>query len=413
MRLNKLTKALILRSKTPHTLIGGISGFGKGVFGEDYCTKYIGNYKVFDLNSSSRGEGMFYGIKQDNPKMLEILDYLSNGILKPKSHKNEIIMFLGNNLKKLKQLPKNIKICVFNEEWITNEDLKSFLAFNETQIGLMDTIFEMYDDAHITLTELYEFLMKASAPKSRERIHLKEYGGSHYMTLNTIKRRARSLLRSGLFYNDRTDMEDYFHYLDLSASVKNFNSITTYSRYLIDSPYTSFVCMNVLIKKFIEFIELRESESPLLFYIRELNDFYIMKDAPQYVVEIQENIDKILRKGRFLGKSKIMLVTDTQLFNDIPTYLFNGFNKYVAFRCPVNDSKKLLNKATIPPQYLLALSQLEVGYYLSVISGAFQYPCKAMPTLHKKAEPDFDVFEHLTNLYGAKDYSSSNFIIEG
>ena len=168
--------------------------------------------------------------------------------------------------------------------------------------------------------------------------------------------------------------------------------------------------MNVLIKKFIEYIELRESEVPMLFYVRELNDFYRMKDAPQYIIEIQENLDKILRKGRFLGKSKIMLVADTQLLNDIPTYMFNSFNKYIIFRLPLGDSKRLLNKATIPPQYLLALSQLEVGYYMSVISGAFQYPCQALPTLHKKAEPDFDVFEHLTNIYGAKDYSTSNFI---
>ena len=111
--------------------------------------------------------------------------------------------------------------------------------------------------------------------------------------------------------------------------------------------------------------------------------------------------------------SKIMLVCDTQLLNDIPTYMFNSFNKYILFRLPLGDSKRILNKATIPPQYLLALSRLEVGYYMGVISGAFQYPCMALPTLHKKSEPDFDVFEHLINLYGAKNYSSSIFIKEG
>ena len=49
-------------------------------------------------------------------------------------------------------------------------------------------------------------------------------------------------------------------------------------------------------------------------------------------------------------------------------------------------------------------------WLLSFISGAFQYPCRALPTLHKKAEPDFDVFEHLTDIYGAKDYTSSAFV---
>lgn len=390
-----------------------ISGYGKGVWAESYITKYIGEWKVFDINSESRGEGMFYGFEQDSKNMVTKIDYLSGDILKPKAYPSEIVMFLGNNLKKLKQLPKNVKIVVFNEEWITNEDLKNFLAFNEAQDGLLDTIFEIHDDKHITLTELYEYLMKVSESKSRERTRLKEFGGGHYMTVNTLKRRARSLLRSGLFWNDSNDIPDYFEYLNLEESVKNPEQITTYSRYLIDNPYTSYVCMNVLIKKFIEFIELRESEVPMLFYVRELNDFYRMKDPPQYVVEIQENLDKILRKGRFLGKSKIMLVCDTQLLNDIPTYMFNSFNKYIIFRLPLGDSKRLLNKATIPPQYLLALSQLEVGYYMSVISGAFQYPCRALPTLHKKAEPDFDVFEHLTNIYDAKDYSNSNFISEG
>lgn len=412
MRLNKLTNVLVLQSKTPHTLIGGISGYGKGVWAEAYVTKHIGEWKVFDINSESRGEGMFYGFKQENNAMVERIDYLSNGLVKPKAYDNEIIMFLGNNLKKLKRLPRNIKICVFNEEWITNEDLKNFLAFNESQIGFMDTVFEIHDDQHITLTEFYEYMMRVSMP-SKERQQLKDFGGGHYMTINTLKRRARSLLRSGLFWNDSKDIPDYFEYLNLDKSVRYPDAITTYSRYLIDNPYTSYVCMNVLIKKFIEYIELRESEVPLLFYVRELNDFYRMKDPPQYVIEIQENLDKILRKGRFLGKSKIMLVCDTQLLNDIPTYMFNSFNKYILFRLPLGDSKRILNKATIPPQYLLALSRLEVGYYMGVISGAFQYPCMALPTLHKKAEPDFDVFEHLINLYGAKNYSSSIFIKEG
>jgi len=128
---------------------------------------------VLDINSESRGEGMFYGFKQDSNAMMDRIDYLSNGLVKPKAYDNEIIMFLGNNLKKLKKLPRNIKICVFNEEWITNEDLKNFLAFNESQIGFMDTVFEIHDDQHITLTEFYEYMMRVSMP-SRERQQIKE-----------------------------------------------------------------------------------------------------------------------------------------------------------------------------------------------------------------------------------------------
>ena len=412
MTLNKLTYAEQLQSKTHHTIIFGSPGYGKDMFGEGYITKAIGDFKVLDINSESRGEGMLYGFPQDNQFMQEQLNYWSNGILKPRKYKNEIIMFLGNNLKKLKQLPNNIKVCVFNEEWITNEDLKDFLAFNDTQIGLMDTIFEMRDDAHITLTELYEFLMKVSAPESKERKQLKEFGGSHYMTINTIKRRARSLLRSGLFWNDEQDMEGYFHYLDLEKSANDVNVITSYSRYLLDSDYANYICMNVLFKKFVEFIELREVHVPICFYVRELNDFYYMKDPAPYVIGIQHSIDKILRKGRFLGKAKIMFVGNTQLPTDIPRYLFNVFNKLIVFKTSVNEGKLLLSKATIPSNYLYKLSQLDVGWYMEIISGSFEYPIKALPTLHKKSEPDFDVFEHLGKIHGMKEYSSSSFLAD-
>ena len=409
--INKLTYAQQLYSKTPHTLLLGSSGYGKDVAGEGYITKYIGDFKVFDMNSENRGEGMYYGIKQDDLGMINRIDYLSNGTLKPQAYDNEIIMFLGNNLKKIKRLPKNIKVCVFNEEWITNEELKSFIAFNESQISLMDTVFEIKSDKHMTLTEFYDFLMKASKPNSWEKTQLKQYG-AHYMTINTLKRRCRSLLRSGLFHNDEEDMGSYFEYLDLEKSARDKNVITSYNRWLIDSEYASNVCMNVLFKKFIEFIELREIDIPLLLYVREMYDFYYMKDPAPYVVGIQDYINKILRRGRFLGKAKIMFVGNTQSPNHLPLNIFTAFNKFYCFHLPLNESKKLLNKATIPLHYLIELSQLYMGIAMVIMEGRFHYPIRVLPTLHKKAEPDFDVFDYLANQYGSKSYTNSNFCQE-
>ena len=406
--INKLTYANQLYSKTPHTLLVGSSGYGKDVAGEGYITKYIGDYKVFDMNSENRGEGMYYGIKQDDLNMINKLNYLSNGILKPQAYNSEIIMFLGNNLKKIKQLPKNIKVCVFNEEWITNEELKSFIAFNESQISLMDTIFEIKEDKHITLTKFYEFLMKASREHSWEKTQLKQYG-AHYMTINTLKRRCRSLLRSGLFHNDEDDIGTYFEYLDLEKSARDKNTITSYNRWLIDSDYASYVCMNVLFKKFIEFIELREIDIPLLLYVREMYDFYYMKDPPQYILGIRDYINKILRRGRFLGKAKIMFVGNTQSPSHLPLGIFTAFNKFYVFHLPLNESKRLLNKATIPIHYLIQLSQLDVGVSMVVMGGGFEYPIRVPPTLHKKSEPNFDVFEYLGSKYKFKSYINSNF----
>ena len=114
MRLHLLSTTLQIPSKTPHLLIAGLPGMGKDNFGEGCITKKIGRYKVFDLHNESRGEGMYYSLKQEDFAMKKRMELLSQGILKPRTYKNKIIMFLGHNLKKVPILPKNVEICVFN-----------------------------------------------------------------------------------------------------------------------------------------------------------------------------------------------------------------------------------------------------------------------------------------------------------
>ena len=56
-----------IRSKTKHMLVVGMSGFGKDMFSEGYVARMASKgYKVFDLNSESRGEGMYYSLLQDD-----------------------------------------------------------------------------------------------------------------------------------------------------------------------------------------------------------------------------------------------------------------------------------------------------------------------------------------------------------
>ena len=409
MRIHLLSESLQIPSKTPHLLIGGLPGMGKDNFGEGYITKKIGKYKVFDLHNESRGEGMYYNLKQDDFVMQARTKALSNNILKPKRYNNSILMFLGHNLKKINSLPKNVQISVFNERWISNDDLKDFLAFNDSQAGLLDTIFEIHNDEPITLTETYKFLMDASAANSKARREIKKYG-AHYTSINTIKRRARSLLKSGIFYDDSKDVPKKFKYLDLEKEAKDKNVITTFSTYLIEDDYIKYVCLNVLLKKLIELTELRKLKIPLLIYVKELNDFYFQKrEAPPFILGIRNSIEKLLRKGRFMGHSKIMVVANTQLLNDIPFTIFNLFNKFMIFRLPINDSRRLLTKSTIPSLYLYNISKLDVGMAVYVANGVFNYPVRISPTLHKKSEPNFDVLSHLNKIYGVVNYKNTNF----
>lgn len=425
MRINRLLSPKQLISKVKHTLIASLPGMGKGMFGEFYVSQFVGEEKVFDLHSESRGEGMYYSLPQTDFNHLWKISYLTNNRLvryndkdNPKSRhiKNEIIMFRGKNLSKLKKLPANVKVCMFNEQWVSNEDLKSFLAFNENQAGFLDMIFELVEDKHINLSQLYKFLDNASKNKMSKPAKLLKQMGAHYMSINTIKRRARTLLRSGIFYNSLEEKpEDIkngkFYFLELEKSLQQIDTITSFSTYLIEDMYIKYVAEAVLLKKFIELIETRQYDIPITFYIREGNDFYYMgRNSPPYVVDIQESIEKILRKGRFLGGAKVTVIMDTQLLSDIPRSVFNNFNKFVCLRLPITDSKLLLTKATIPIDYLYKLASCDVGQGMYVVNGGFEYLCLFVPTLHQKADPEFDVFDYLGNIYGVKDYTTTNFI---
>ena len=424
MRINRLLSPRQHISKVKHTLIGGLPGMGKGMFGEFYVSQFIGEEKVFDLHSESRGEGMYYGLPQTDSGLLHKISYLTNNRLvryndkaNPKSRhiKNEIIMLRGKNLSKLKKLPANIKVCMFNEDWVTNEDLKNFLAFNENQAGFLDMIFELVEDKHIKLSQLYKFLDIASKNKMSKPAKQLKQMGAHYMSINTIKRRARTLLRSGIFFNSldekQDDMEqEMFYFLNLADSLKDRDAITSFSTYLIEDHYIKFVAEAVLLKKFLELIETRQYDIPITFYIREANDFYYMRNPPPYVQDIQDSIEKILRKGRFLGGAKVTVIMDTQLLNDLPASVFNNFNKFVCFRLPITDSRLLLNKATIPIEYLYKLASCDVGQGMYIVNGMFEYLALFIPTLHQKADPEFDVFAYLSSIYGIKDYAETDFL---
>jgi len=423
MKINRSLKPKQLSSKVKHTLISGLPGMGKGMFGEFYVSQFIGEEKVFDLHSESRGEGMYYGLPQTDSNLLQRISWLTNNVLvryndkkNPKSRqiKNEIIMLRGKNLSKMARLPANIKVCMFNESWVSNEDLKHFLAFNENQAGFLDMIFELVEDKHITLSQLYKFLETASKNKISKPAKLLKQMGAHYMSINTIKRRARTLLRSGIFHNsleEKPEDTKQFYFLSLEESLKDMSTITSFSTYLIEDEYIKYVAEAVLLKKFIELIETRQYDVPITFYIREANDFYYMgRNSPPYVVDIQESIEKILRKGRFLGGAKVTVIMDTQLLTDLPRSVFSNFNKFICFRLPITDSKLLLTKATIPVEYLYKLASCDVGQGMYIVNGAFEYLCLFIPTLHQKADPEFDVFKYLGNIYGTKDYRQTFFI---
>lgn len=399
-------------SKTKHTLIVGISGYGKGNFGEDYVAKTTHKgFVVLDINSQERGEGMYYGVKQDDMNMLHKIKVMSGGTLKPQSYENQIWMFLGTGLKNLNKVPKNIQLCVFSEKWMDNEDLKNFIAINDVQRNYMDTFFEMHADQKIPLRYFFDFLRKATHDHySKEYLGMKNFGLTNYGTLSTLMKRALWLLRSGLFYEDKEEVPSKFKYINLEKDVSRGGRIISYSTYLIEDDHIRQICIYMLLKKFIQLLASRKIQTPMCVYIREGGDFYNQKDETPYLFGIQRMIEAITRKGRSIGGSEIMVVLDTQYPSDIPDSLLNGFNKIIAFRTTTTESKRFLRKADIPFNMLQKLSAVEIGMGMAIIGGEFRYPLSTAPCLHKKAEPDFDVFEYLGSKFGFENYKESNYL---
>jgi len=412
MRRVKIRGFEQLPSKTKHTLIVGISGYGKGNFGEDYVARTTHKgFVVLDINSQERGEGMYYGLKQTNSHMLYKTRLLTEDVIQPQSYENKICMFLGTGLKNLKKVPNNVQLCIFSEKWMDNEDLKNFIALNDAQRNYMETFFEMHANQKIPLKYFYDFMRKATHDHySKEYIGLKDFGLTNYATLSTLMKRALWLLRSGVFYDNKVEVPSKFNYINLEEDVSKGGRIISYSTYLQEDDNIKQICIYMLLKKFLQLLASRKIATPMCVYIREGGDFYNPRDDTPYIYGIQRMIEAIVRRGRSVGSSEIMVVMDTQYPSDLPDSLLSGFNKKIAFRTTTTESKKFLRSADIPYLYLLKLSGAQVGQSMQIVGGQFKYPVTTLPTSHKKADIDFDVFQYLGGKFGWTDYSNSKFI---
>src|SRR3990167_1988026 len=412
MRELKIRGSNLLSSKTKNQIVFGGSGQGKGMYDEGYFTKHVHQgYKCIDLNSLDRGEGMFYGLPQDDFSLIRKIDFLTQGVMKPQSYKTEIIMFLGTGIRYMQTLPKNIKVCVFNEEDMDNQDLKGFIAITDSQEAFMETFFDMCGNKKVPLQFLYDYLSRAGKSKdSLEWRLMSEKGITNYSIISTLKKRALWLLRSGLFHNDESDVPSKFHYLDLEKSIQERDTITSYSRYLIEDKAIQDICLYMLVKKYLLFLEKRQFYIPIAFYWRELGDIYSTIRESPFILQLRAMVEQILRKGRGLGGAEVLLIADTQYPHDVHDSVFAGFNKIVSFATPIKQSTRFLSKCEIPMPYLYKLARAEVGMNMTIAGGQFVYPVLSIPTLHKKYDPKWDVFRYLLKEFGEIDYSKTQFI---
>lgn len=399
-------------SATNHLLVGGLSGYGKGMFIEKYITTKVGEYKVIDLYSEQRGEGMFYGFPQTNSNLIKKINLLSSYGLKPETYENEILMVRGSKLKKIKKLPANIRVVAFKEDLLTKEDIKNFVAFNESQRGLMDLIFSIDEsNKYMTLSEIKMALSEATQDRKSDAYkHLK---GLPRISMATVKRRVVSLLSSGIFCDDTQDFSEYFEVVDIKKVVSNKDVITSFNTLLLEGREEKGLALGMITKKLLErgenelFSYEKKERTPILIYVRDASSFW-REDAP-YLQLFKDNIEDILRLGRDLLWTVIL---DTQLpISDLPLKIYTQFDRCFCLRVPFNEAKKLTRFADVNEVYLRKLSVCEKGIGMYLSSGLFKYPVRVVPTLHRKKEEGADVFRYLASKFSLRDFTGSSYLV--
>ena len=381
-------------SYTKHMAIFGISGTGKDIMGERYITTKVGKHKVIDLFSEERGEGMFYSMKSTNQSLNRKLNWLSSGRLEPQEFKNDIIMFLGRDIEYITKLPANVKVVTFSEEDITNDDLIDFLAFNESQRGLMQMCLYNNMNKNMTFTAIETYLKRARTKGSMAN---REMIGMNTMSCFTILRRISVIKSSGLFYTGTNPKIHKFRFEDM---IKNKDTITTVSTLLLPSDDLRGLALGIVMKKIIDTRKKSKDRTPVLFYIREASYFY-HKEAPVYYNLIKESINKILREGR---DNLLTCVLNTQLPQDLPNNIYKQFGKILCLRVP--DPKILLQKALVDNRTMKKIANLQQkGTGIYIYSGGYAYPVRVPPSYHQKKSEGFDVFSYLSTKFGNIDYS--------
>ncbi|MBU1075708.1 MAG: hypothetical protein KKH98_00350 [Spirochaetes bacterium] len=391
----KLVGKEYLDSPTKHLAIPGLSGRGKDMFGEGYITQKIGKTKVIDFHSVERFEGFFYGIPQTDAKLIERMNMLSHGIMRPTTFNNEIILFCGKRLLNIhkKRVPKNISIFTLDKNDLTNEELIDFLGKTTAAKEYVNLILYANRDKVMNIDDMENLLIDIIQTPGKDREPL--YKGMVATTLSILLRNIALIKSSGLF-------SDAFPKLNIKKLVENKKVISTISCFLQVSHIERAIVLSVVLKKMIKYRYESNKKIPLTLYIREMQTFYKKEYDSEYSL-IRDMIRDVLEQGR---DSLITLVCNFQIFKQLPSDIANQFSsgKVFSFALPLKEGEKLLNYAPIPKMYLAKLQMCSKGQGMYVVNGMFRYLMEVIPTRHMKKTEGFDVWNHLGAAYGWNNY---------
>ena len=389
-----------LDSPTKHLAIPGLSGRGKDMFGEGYITYKIGKTKVIDFHSVERFEGFFYGIKQTDKALIDRMNMLSGGLVRPKAFEHEIILFCGKRLLHIhkKRVPKNITIYTLSKDDLTNEELIDFLGKTDASKEYINLILYVNRGKIMNIDDIEKELIEIMSTKGKERLPL--YEGMRATTISVLLRNIAIIKSSGLF-------SDAFPKLDIKKLVEDKKIITTISCFLQSTHIERAVVMSIILKKIIKYRYESNKRIPLTMYIREIQTFYKKEYENEYRL-MRDMIRDILEQGR---DSLITLVCNFQIFKQLPADVANQFSsgKVFSFALPEVEGKKLLNYAPIPSLYIYKLQMCQKGQGMYVVNGQFRYLMEVIPTRHMKKKEGFNVWNYLGKEFDWNDYSDLDY----
>jgi len=382
-----------------HTLIVGRSGTGKDYFGERLITKKIGRYKVIDLFSLERFEGLYYGLPNTDQDLIDAGMRLTGGVYKPTKFKHEIIMFYGHKIRQYHKLPKNIKLVSLRKEDIEFDDLLQILGTTDASKTLLFNIRYYHETMKeiglCTYKDLESYIKKIFTKKFDDEEESEFFQGAHPATVSKLFQNLIIVEGSGVFHPG-------LPHFDVKEMMRHRDVITTTSAALMATDVERAIVMSIVIKKIVTHNLNPAHRVPIIVYFREIQHIFEKENEDFEFWGLARFYTKeILKEGR---DNLITLYCNAQNLGQCKPIL-KYFSKAFALRLDQDDAKSLLGFAPIDSQTLSKLISLERGKGIFVSGGEYQYVCETLPPHHLKKKEGANVLGYLDKEYGSTDYS--------
>lgn len=328
-----------------------------------------------------------------------------NDKIKPTEFKNDIYLPLGEKIKYLSKLPKNLKIFTFDINDVGKQEVMFWFREHQSCKDILEYFF--YIEPRLSILERIKFIKDCVIEKENKKRNeedsekLKKLLSPDVRTLRRILLLLDRMLESGLFYRGNE-----FKNINIKEIIEDNETITSFSAFLLETDDEKGLFYGLLARKIMETKMKYNKLPPTINYIREVS-YFLGETYPKSYIYFRHQLIKMIREGRDLG---VYLLADSQRLKDIENIYRKQFFMIICLKMHRSEAEHLKEICDIPDRIIDQLPRMQIGKGLVICSGQFHYPVTFPPALHDKKSAQEDVLTKLGNLYGYYDYTSVKYV---